>query len=72
MPVVNYQTLNIGGLLHLLPCDILRNNVRLIEKLNKRFINAKYGQKFNETHTHTHIYIYINFKNIFIHLLTFL
>ena len=49
MAVVNYQILNIGELLHLLPCDLLRNNVRVIEKLNKRFINAKYGKKFNET-----------------------
>ena len=49
IPVVNYQTLNIGELLHLLPCDLLRNNVRLIEKLNKRFINAKYGKFFSET-----------------------
>ena len=53
MAVVNYQTLNIGELLHLLPCDLLRNNIRLIEKLNKRFINAKYGKIFNE-----HIYLY--------------
>ena len=49
MAVVSYQTLNIGELLHLLPCDLLRNNVRLIAKLNKRFINAKYGNIFNET-----------------------
>ena len=49
MAVVNYQTLNIGELLHLLPCDILRSNVRLIKILNKRFINAKYGKIFNET-----------------------
>ena len=46
MAVVNYQTLKIGELLYLLPCDLLRNNVRLIEKLNKRFINAKYGKIF--------------------------
>ena len=50
MAIVNYQILNIGELLHLLPCNLLRNNVRAIEKLNKRFINAKYGKNFNETH----------------------
>ena len=55
MAIVNYQILNIGELLYLLPCNILRNNVRAIEKLNKRFINAKYGKIFNETY----IYIYI-------------
>ena len=70
MAIVNYQILNIGELLYLLPCNLLRNNVRTIEKLNKRFINAKYGKIFNETHTyiyiyiythtHTHIYIYIS------------
>ena len=49
MAVVNYQTLNISELMHLLPCDLLRNNVRLIEKLNTRFINAKYGKIINET-----------------------
>ena len=59
MAVVNYLTLNIGELLHLLPCDLLRNNVRLIEKLIKRFINAKYGKIVNKTHTHPYIYIYI-------------
>ena len=58
MAVVNYQTLNIGELLHLLPCDLLRNNVRIIEKLNKRFINAKYGKIFNETYI-----LYLKKKN---------
>ena len=50
MAIVNYQILNIGELLYLLPCNLLRNNVRAIEKLNKSFINAKY------------IYIYIYSK----------
>ena len=54
MATVNYKILNIGELLYLLPCNHLRNNVRAIEKLNKRFINAKYGKIFNETY----IYIY--------------
>ena len=49
MAIVNYQILNIGELLYLLPCNLLRNNVRAIEKLNKRFINAKCGKIFNET-----------------------
>ena len=55
MAIVNYQILNIGELLYLLPCNLLRNNIRAIEKLNKRFINAKYGKNFNETY----IYIYV-------------
>ena len=62
MAVINYQTLNIGELLHFLPCDLLRNNVRLIEKINKRFINAKRGKNFNETH----IYIYTKQTKIYL------
>ena len=57
MAVVNYQTLNIGVLLHLLPCDLLRSNVTLIEKLNKRFINDKYGNIFNEAYIYIYKYI---------------
>ena len=70
MAIVNYQILNIGELLHLLPCNLLRNNVRAIEKLNKRFINAKYGKKIYETciserlfPKFANIYIYIYKKN---------
>ena len=65
MTIVNYQILNIGELLHLLPCNLLRNNVRAIEKLNKRFINAKYGKKFNETY----IYIYIQCFELLLNML---
>ena len=60
MAVVNYQTLNIGELLHLLPCDLSRSNVRLIDKLNKHFINAKYGEIFNETYIYIYIYLSVN------------
>ena len=66
MAIVNYQMLNIGEMLHLLPCNLLRNNVRAIEKLNKRFINAKYGKKILTKHVslksfslNLQIYIYI-------------
>ena len=55
MAVVNFQTLNMGELLHLLPCDLLRSNVTLIEKLNKLFINAKYGKIFNEAYIYKYI-----------------
>ena len=60
MAIVNYQILNIGELLYLIPCNLLRNNVRSIEKLNKRFINAKYSKFFND------IYIYIYIYNVFV------
>ena len=80
MAVIKYQTLNIGELQHLLPCDLLRNNVRLIEKLNKRFINAKYGKNFYETCiserlfpkiANIHIYVYLQKRTIlhFVHLI---
>ena len=36
-----YRLLNIGQLLFLLPNPELKQNVRIVEKLNKRFINAK-------------------------------
>ena len=71
MAIVNYEILNIGELLYLLPCNLLRNNVRTIEKLNKRFIKAKYGKIFNETciserrfpkFANIYIYMYISFK----------
>ena len=60
-------------MLHLLPCNLLRNNVRAIKKLNKRFINAKYGKIFNETciseklfPKFANIYIFNNTLNYYI------
>ena len=70
MAIVNYQILNIGELLYLLPCNLLMNNVRAIQKLNKRFINAKYGKIFNETCIYIYMYMYIysqNYKNTTMH-----
>ena len=48
-----YRLLNIGQLLFLLPNPELKQKVPILEKLNKRFINAKIGIIFNRT------YIYI-------------
>ena len=67
MAVVNYQTLNICELLHLLPCDLLISNVRLIEKLNKGFINAKYVKIFNGTCISERLFP--KFANIYIYIL---
>ena len=58
-----YRLLNIGQVLFLLPNPELKQKVRILEKVNKHFINAKIGTIFNRTHTHTHIYIYINLPN---------
>ena len=54
-----YRLLNIGQLLFLLPNPEFKQNVRIVEKLNKRFINAKIGIIINRTYTHRRFYIYI-------------
>ena len=61
-----YRLLNIGQLLFILPNPELKQKVRILEKLNKRFINAKIGTIFNITclikglfPAYTNIYIYI-------------
>ena len=63
---MKYRLLNIGQLLFLLPNPELKQKVRILEKLNKRFINAKIGIIFNGTclneglfPAYTNIYIYI-------------
>ena len=48
----NFINLNIGQLLNLLD-NLNKNYVRKFEKLNKSFVNNKYGISFNK------IYIYI-------------
>ena len=55
-----YRLLNIGQLLFLLPNPELKQKVRILEKLNKRFINAKIGTIFNRTY----IYIYIGRERV--------
>ena len=45
-----YRLLDIGQLLFLLPNPELKQKVHILEKLNKRFINAKIGTIFNRTH----------------------
>ena len=42
-----YRLRNIGQLLFLLPNPELKQKVRILEKLNKRFINGKIGTIFN-------------------------
>ena len=62
-----YRLLNIGQLLFLLPNPELKQKVRMLEKINKRFINAKIGTIFNRAclieglfpaYTNICIYIY--------------
>ena len=53
----NFINLNIGQLLNLL--DNVKNYVRKLEKLNKSFVNNKYGISFNNIYIYIYIHIYI-------------
>ena len=62
----NLISLNIGQLLNLLD-NVNKNYVRKFEKLNKSFVNNKYGISFNKScineellPNYTNIYIYMN------------
>ena len=50
---MDYNDLNFGQLLFLHGNEVLKNNIRNIEKINKRIVHLKNGIHFNE------IYIYI-------------
>ena len=63
----NFINLNIGQLLNLLD-NVNKNYVRKLKKLNKSFVNNKYGISFNKIcvnegllPNYTNIYIYIFF-----------
>ena len=47
--------MNFGDLLFALNCDRLKNDIRKIEKINKRIVQSKNGIYFNDID----IYIYI-------------
>ena len=49
--------MNFGDLLFALNCDRLKNDIRKIEKINKRIVQSKNGIYFNE------IYIYDCLQN---------
>ena len=57
-----YRLLNIGQLLFLLPNPELKQKVRILEKLNKRFINAKIGTIFNRTYIYIYIYFFLSYS----------
>ena len=66
----NFINLNIGQLLNLLD-NVNKNYVKKLEKLNKSFVNNKYGIYFNKIYiyilniNHICIYIYLlNFDNV--------
>ena len=45
---MDYCVLNFGQLVFLLDNDVLKNNIRNIEKINKRIVHLKSGIHFNE------------------------
>ena len=49
---MDFTSMNFGDLLLALNCDRLKNDIRKIEKINKRIVQSKNGIYFNE------IYIY--------------
>ena len=51
--------MNFGDLLFALNCDRLKNDIRKIEKINKRIVQSKNGIYFN---IYIYIYIYIYFS----------
>ena len=65
---MDYNDLNFGQLLFLLRNEVLKNNIRNIEKIKKRIVHLKNGIHFNEiciqegfqpNFTNIYIYIYI-------------
>ena len=44
---MDYSVLNFGQLLFLLGNEVLKNNIRNIEKINKRIVHLKSGIHFN-------------------------
>ena len=51
--------MNFGDLLFALNCDRLKNDIRKIEKINKRIVQSKNGIYFNEVYIYIYICIYI-------------
>ena len=45
---MDYNDLNFGQLLFLLGNEVLKNNIRNIEKINKSIVHLKNGIHFNE------------------------
>ena len=51
--------MNFGDLLFALNCDRLKNDIRKIEKINKRIVQSKNSIYFNDIYIYIYIYIYI-------------
>ena len=45
---MNFISMNFGDLLFALNCDRLKNDIRKIDKINKRIVQSKNGIYFNE------------------------
>ena len=66
---MDFTSMNFGDLLFALNCDRLKNDIRKIEKINKRIVQSKNGIYFNEIclkeglhpkFSNIYIYIYIH------------
>ena len=66
---MDYSVFNFGQLLFLLDNEGLKNNIRNIEKINKRIVHLKSGIHFNEICIQEGLQP--NFTNIYIHIYCF-
>ena len=56
---MDFTSMNFGDLFFALNCDRLKNDIRKIEKINKRIVQSKNGIYFNEIYIYVYIFIYI-------------
>ena len=54
---MDFTSMNLGDLLFALNCDRLKNEIRKIEKINKRIVQSKNGIYFNEIYIYIYIYV---------------
>ena len=55
---MDFTSMNFGDLLFALNCDRLKNDIRKIEKINKRIVQSKNGVYFNDIYIYIYMYIF--------------
>ena len=63
---MDFTSTNFGDLLFALNCDLLKNEIRKIEKINKRIVQTENGIYF--IYIYNYIYIYMNMQGKALHL----
>ena len=63
---MDFTCMNFRDLLFALNCDRLKNEIRKIEKINKRIVQSKNDIYFNGIYIYIYIYIYINNEGLFL------